>query len=214
LLRSLLVPAVGAALSAVGALISDLSTDRARVLFMRSDTADVAAINAVLGELAASAGGFRARAGGAAVEYRTEFVVEARYPQADLGDRGAFCAGRASTNARQVQQLVEDFPRPPRELYAVDDPTSTSSWSYLACACHCRLQMRRPECSPAHVRETGADPATIYLRAWAACPPSCVVSAICRQADDRRSGDRRIRLSRPSSSTPALPPAASSPAAC
>jgi N-methylhydantoinase A len=136
----LLVPAVGAALSAVGALISDLSTDRARVLFMRSDTADVAAINAVLAELAREAEAFARGAGAGAVEYRTEFVVEARYPQQTWEIEVPLRRSRFD-DARQVQQLVEDFHALHRELYAVDDPTSSVELVTWRVRVHCRLQM-------------------------------------------------------------------------
>jgi N-methylhydantoinase A len=160
----LLVPAVGAALSAVGALISDLSTDRARVLFMRSDSLDMAAVNAVLSELAREGEAFARGPGAGAVECRTEFVVEARYPQQTWEIEVPLRAARFD-DLRQVQQLVEDFHALHRELYAVDDPTSSVELVTWRVRVHCRLEMTNglqlagrsaSESAPAH--------RAIYLR--------------------------------------------------
>src|SRR5215468_3286853 len=71
----LLIPAVGAALSATGALVSDLSTDRARVLFMRSDDFDAAAVNATLSALQAEADAFIAGPGAGSRQHALEFLV-------------------------------------------------------------------------------------------------------------------------------------------
>jgi len=135
----LLVPAVGAALSAVGALISDLSTDRARVLFMRSDAPDIAAVNGVLSELAREAEAFARGPGAGAVEYKTEFVVEARYPQQTWEIEVPLRQARFD-NAEQLRQLVDDFHALHRELYAVDDPTSPIELVTWRVRVHCRLQ--------------------------------------------------------------------------
>jgi N-methylhydantoinase A len=133
------VPAVGATLSAVGALISDLSTDRARVLFMRSDSLDIAAVNAALSELAREAEAFARGPGAGAVEYRTEFVVEARYPQQTWEIEVPLRQSRFDS-AEQVRQLADDFHALHRELYAVDDPTSPIELVTWRVRVHCRLQ--------------------------------------------------------------------------
>jgi len=135
----LLVPAVGATLSAVGALISDLSTDRARVLFTRSDSLDIAAVNRVLSELARDAEAFARGPGGGAVEHKTEFVVEARYPQQTWEIEVPLRQSRFE-NAEQIRQLVDDFHALHRELYAVDDPTSPIELVTWRVRVHCRLQ--------------------------------------------------------------------------
>src|SRR6185295_12533445 len=135
----LLVPAVGAALSAVGALISDLSTDRARVLFTRSDAPDLAAINAVLAELAREAEAFARGPGAGAVDYKIEFVVEARYPQQTWEIEVPLRQPRFDS-AEHVRQLADDFHALHRELYAVDDPTSPIELVTWRVRVHCRLQ--------------------------------------------------------------------------
>jgi N-methylhydantoinase A len=135
----LLVPAVGATLSAVGALISDLSTDRARVLFMRSDALDIAAVNDVLANLARAAEAFARGPGAGAVETKTEFVVEARYPQQTWEIEVPLRQERFDS-AEQLRQLVDDFHTLHRELYAVDDPTSPIELVTWRVRVHCRLQ--------------------------------------------------------------------------
>ncbi|MFO1058566.1 MAG: hydantoinase/oxoprolinase family protein, partial [Dongiaceae bacterium] len=77
--RATLFPELGAALSAAGALLSDLVYTDGRVRYLRSDAPDPAAAQAVLAELAAGAAAFHAEAGPG--ETRTDFWVEARYPQ-------------------------------------------------------------------------------------------------------------------------------------
>src|SRR5262249_13814621 len=135
----LLVPAVGAALSAVGALVSDLHTDRARVLFMRSDEVDLAAVNAVLAELAREGEAFARGPAADAIEHRTEFVVEARYPQQTWEIEVPLRQPRFD-NPAQVRQVVEDFHALHREIYGVDDPTSSVELVTWRVRVHGRLQ--------------------------------------------------------------------------
>ena len=137
--RGLLIPAVGAALSAVGALISDLSVDRARVLFMRSSDFDIAAVNAMLAQLMREAEAFAAGPGAEAAEYRMEFLVEARYPQQtweiEVPLRQARFAGAAD-----VRRLVDDFHALHCELYGVDDPNSEIELVTWRVRANCRLK--------------------------------------------------------------------------
>jgi N-methylhydantoinase A len=179
----LLVPAVGAALSAVGALISDLSSDRARVLFMRSDVPDMAAINAVLAELAREAEAFARGPGAGAVEYRTEFVVEARYPQQTWEIEVPLRQLRFD-DPRQLQQLVDDFHALHRELYAVDDPTSPIELVTWRVRVHCRLQMTNglKLAGAASARPAPTERA-IYLRGAGR------VSAVLRRLDHMAAGE-------------------------
>jgi N-methylhydantoinase A len=173
----LLVPAVGAALSAVGALLSDLSTDRARVLFMRSDELDIAAVNAVLAELAGEAETFKRGPGAGAVEYKTEFVVEARYPQQTWEIEVPLRQPRFD-NAEQVRQLVDDFHALHRELYAVDDPTSPIELVTWRVRVHCRLQMTNGlKLASAGAPKSAPTERAIYLRGRGR------VSAVLRRLD-------------------------------
>ena len=135
----LLIPAVGAALSATGALVSDLSTDRARVLFMRSDAFDAAAVNAVLAALQAEADAFIAGPGAGTRQHAVEFLVEARYPQQTWEIEVPLGRSRFDGPA-DLQQLVEHFHALHRELYAVDDPASGIEMVTWRVRVRCRLR--------------------------------------------------------------------------
>ena len=80
---------------------------------------------------------------------------------------------------RQVQQLVEDFHAIHRELYAVDDPTSSVELVTWRVRVHCRLQMTN---GLKLAGATSARPAptqrAIYLRGLGR-----VSAALCRLAD-------------------------------
>ena len=135
----LLVPAAGAALSATGALVSDLSTDRARVLFMRSIDFDAAAVNAMLAALQGEADAFIAGPGAGAGSHAVEFVVEARYPQQTWEIEVPLRRPRFGS-AADVERLVGDFHALHRELYAVDDPASGIELVTWRIRVHCRLR--------------------------------------------------------------------------
>lgn len=77
----LVIPEVGAALSAAGALMSDLTADFRATAYANTGRFDFARVNAVLGELEESARAFIGSVGGAAISSRIEFSVEARYDQ-------------------------------------------------------------------------------------------------------------------------------------
>lgn len=151
-----LIPAAGAALSAAGGLLSDLSTDRARVLFMRSDSFDRAAVNAVLAGLAEEADAFVAAAGDGVADHVVDYVVEARYPQQtweiELPLRQPRFGG-----ADDISRLVADFHAQHRQLYAVDDPDSPIELVTWRVRVRCRL---RAEVELRVAHRTSAAPAS------------------------------------------------------
>jgi N-methylhydantoinase A len=132
-----LIPAAGAALSAAGGLLSDLATDRARMLFMRSDAFDRAAVNAALDELAKEAAAFVSAAGAAA--HMIDFLVEARYPQ-QTWEIELPLRVRRFAGAADVERLAEDFHALHRRLYAVDDPSSPVELVTWRVRVRCRLR--------------------------------------------------------------------------
>ncbi len=74
--RRLLIPETGAAMSAAGAMMSDLSTEYAATVHSSTEAFDTARVNAVLDRLRAQAQGFADRA---RLLGRIAFVAEARY---------------------------------------------------------------------------------------------------------------------------------------
>ncbi len=75
-----LIPEAGPVLSAAGALMSELSSDHAQMLFTTSDRFDETGVNGVLAALERRCEAFAAGPGEGAVETVIEFSVEARYP--------------------------------------------------------------------------------------------------------------------------------------
>ena len=78
--RSILFPDVGAALSAAGAMMSELTSEFSQVVFMRTGAFDAAAANAIIAGLKERAEAFFASAGGRARERRVDLAIEGRYP--------------------------------------------------------------------------------------------------------------------------------------
>jgi N-methylhydantoinase A len=135
------VPAVGPALSAAGALISDLSRSF-EIPFRATDAHfDFDGVEGVLAELESRAQAFIAGPGRDAIASSIEFSVEARYPQQvwelEVPLREARLAG-----AGGLEQLCVDFHAVHRDVFAVADegsPIEFESWHARA-----RCQLTRP----------------------------------------------------------------------
>jgi N-methylhydantoinase A len=164
--KRLLVPETGAALSAVGALLSELGTDFARVRFTTSDGFAFDAVNAVLAELAAECRAFAAGPGRGALETRIEFAVEARYPHQAWEIEVPLAASRFA-GADDVARLVADFHAAHRRIFAVDDPRSAVELLTWRARVRCRLHAAAPEAAPA-VDPAPPESRRIYLpeRGW------------------------------------------------
>jgi N-methylhydantoinase A len=134
----LIIPAVGAALSAAGALISDLGADYSRMFFTRSDAFDFAGAAAVLAELEGGCRDFTAGPGAGSREQHVELSVEARYPH-QVWEIEVPLRGRLAT-AEDVAGLVADFHRAHRELFEIDDPESGIEIVGWHARARCRLR--------------------------------------------------------------------------
>ncbi len=75
-----LIPEVGAALSAAGAMMSDLVSTYHATFFTRTDRFDRDGANRVLADLVGKCRTFAAASGKDAVDQRIEIIAEARYP--------------------------------------------------------------------------------------------------------------------------------------
>jgi N-methylhydantoinase A len=155
--RAVLFPAQGAALSASGALLSDLVFTDGRVRYARSDAPDPASAAAVLGELAASAAAFHA--GAPEGETHTDFWVEARYPQQtweiEVPVRPA---------SFDLADVAADFHAAHQALYAVSDPASPVE----IIAWRVRAGRRLAGSGPGRLAATAEAPAATTRRAWLA----------------------------------------------
>jgi N-methylhydantoinase A len=128
--RQLLMPQVGAALSAGGGLISDLTNSFRIVASTRTDTFDESVARTALGELTSRAQAFLANTGAEALESRLSFSIEGHYPsqvwdiEVPLPETAAHC--RIDPSA-----IEEAFHATHEKLFAVRDdgaPVEIVSW--------------------------------------------------------------------------------------
>src|SRR5262249_33804812 len=94
-----------------------------RIRYLRSDAPDLAAVNATLRELAASAASFLAGGGPGGSASRVEYWAEARYPQ-QTWEIEVPLAGPELADGAALSQLVADFPAPHPPLSPAPDPAS------------------------------------------------------------------------------------------
>jgi N-methylhydantoinase A len=149
------VPDVAAALSATGALLSELQTTFAVTDVMSTAEFDARRAAAVLDRLRARSEEFIATDGRGAVETEIRFAVEARYPHQVWEIEVPLRRDRIETPA-EVEELREDFHATHEELFAVRDaaaPVEIVTWrAHVRCALrHRELACARPERSSRRV---------------------------------------------------------------
>jgi N-methylhydantoinase A len=137
--ESVIVPPVGAALSAAGALLSDLASEHRAILYARSADFDFDAARRVLALVEGKAQDFVRSAGKSARASDIDFHVEARYPDQVWEIEVPLGANRLRS-AEDVAALERRFHEVHQELFAVCDPQSTIEivgWNSRA---SCRLR--------------------------------------------------------------------------
>ncbi|MBT2212268.1 hydantoinase/oxoprolinase family protein [Actinomadura sp. NEAU-AAG7] len=136
--REVIVPIMGPALSAAGALISELSRGFETTFRTTTEAFDFAGVNAVLADLADRARAFIAGPGAGAVEASVEFSAEARYPsqvwelEVQMGAEGAL-------DAEGLERLKKAFHEVHRDAFAVDDPGSPIEFESWHVRARCRI---------------------------------------------------------------------------
>jgi N-methylhydantoinase A len=132
------IPAVGPALSAAGALISDLSRSF-EIPFRTSDSAfDFEGVSAVLRELEHRAQVFIEGPGQDAIESSIEFSVEARYPHQVWELEVPLRSGHL-TEMHGLEQLCGDFHAVHRDVFAVADEASPIEFESWHARARCQL---------------------------------------------------------------------------
>ncbi|HWL44938.1 MAG TPA: hydantoinase/oxoprolinase family protein [Ilumatobacter sp.] len=128
--RMLVIPAVGAALSAAGALMSDLTASYAATVYTTSDAFDTDPVNAALGLLVAQCREFVDRSGAAAGATTVELFAEARYPQ-QIWELEIPLRAQRFGGGFDVAQFVEDFHDVHAQVLGIADrvsPVEVVSW--------------------------------------------------------------------------------------
>jgi N-methylhydantoinase A len=137
--KRIVIPAVGAALSAAGELMSDLGTEFARLAFTTARKFDAQRIDGVLAELDAFCGEFMAGPGAGSDVQSREFSVEARYPHQVWEIEVPVRAWRMGTPGA-LAALVADFHATHRQIFAIDDPGSDIEFVTWRARVNCRLR--------------------------------------------------------------------------
>jgi N-methylhydantoinase A len=145
------VPDVAAALSAAGALLSDLQASFATTEVMSTAAFDARRVAETLAELRSRAEDFIASAGSGAVDNDVRFTVEARYPHQVWEIEVPLRRRRLETPA-DLDELRDDFHAAHEELFAVRDanaPVELVTWrAHARCTLRDRQVARaRPETS-------------------------------------------------------------------
>jgi N-methylhydantoinase A len=138
--EAVIIPEIGAALSAAGALVSDLASEFRTTFYTTSERFDIAGVNRVLGGLEADCRGFIGGPGKGALATEIRYLAEARYHdqvwEIEVPLRQARFDGE-----KDVAALMADFHEAHQELFAVADTAAgieIVSWSAQAT---CRLRV-------------------------------------------------------------------------
>jgi len=122
--RQVIIPGVGAALSAAGALLSDIRSEARRTRFCSTDSFPISTVNALLDELVAECRAFAADAGAKPDDCRIEFSVEARYPN-QVWEIDVPLGLSRFNDARDVRHLCDRFHAAHGALFGFNDPHSS-----------------------------------------------------------------------------------------
>ena len=135
----LLIPETGAALSAYGAMISDLTTEYRAMYFATSDEWDVEGVNEILAKLEARARSFVDGPGQGSTSDKIEFGVEARYAGQVWEIEVPLRVDRFKTK-KDLDTLVEDFHKVHKEIFAINDPDSIVEMVSWTVSVSCQLR--------------------------------------------------------------------------
>ncbi len=121
--RHLVYPELGAALSASGALMSDLTAEFRETAFISTAAFDTAKANAILRRLHDQCLAFQEGQGVHALSHAVRFSVEARYPGQVWEIEAPLSNGQIS-GAEDIQALTDAFHAVHKNIFAVNDPAS------------------------------------------------------------------------------------------
>ena len=117
------IPDVGAALSAAGALMSDLRAEFSGTFYAHTASFDHDGVNALLGELEAKCQAFIEGPGAGSAEQVIEFTAEARYPH-QIWEIEVPLRGNRIASEADVAALREDFHATHEDVFAIADRKS------------------------------------------------------------------------------------------
>jgi N-methylhydantoinase A len=133
------IPEVGAALSAAGALLSDLTSQVRATAFTTSSDFDRETVNRILDNLEGQCREFIDGPGRGTKSHSIEFSVEARYNHQVWEIEVPLNAGRFE-NDGDVERFVADFHAAHEEIFAFRDPSSIVEMVGWSATARCSLQ--------------------------------------------------------------------------
>lgn len=136
---AVLIPETGAALSAAGALMSDLHADYGRLLVAKSGSFDREAVNQVLADLEERCRTFIDGPGRNALSSTVELFVEARYPH-QIWEIEVPLRVRRFESDTDLAGLIEDFHATHRQIFAIADSESPIEMVTWRARVSCRLR--------------------------------------------------------------------------
>ena len=149
------IPETGAALSAFGALLSDLSTDFHTTYLTSTNVFDYEGANAVLRALQEQCQAFIDGPGAGSVASKVELSAEMRYP-VEVWELEVPLRVTAFLGPEDVEQMRQDLHAAKREVYGSSDPSSpvtVVTWRAKV-SCHLREQaIGRPESAARHAAD-------------------------------------------------------------
>ncbi|MGI4876083.1 MAG: hydantoinase/oxoprolinase family protein [Janthinobacterium lividum] len=139
--KSLLIPETGAALSAAGALLSDLTAEFAEVAFASTRDPDWTRVNDVLARLKEKCSAFASGPGADAIDTRVSVIAESRYEN-QVWEIEVPVADAGFTDAAAVDAFRAAFDAQHRALFTVQDLRSAVEVVALRASVRCRLNHR------------------------------------------------------------------------
>ena len=139
--RKLVIPELGAALSAAGAIMSDLHAGYRALQFAVSDGFDLAGVNMTLAELLGRCQRFLEGPGSGALEHSVDIVAEARYRH-QIWEIDVPIPFQRFEDETHVARVREAFDRVHEEIFGFGDPGSAVEFVGWRATVRCRLRGR------------------------------------------------------------------------
>jgi len=136
--KKLIIPEVGAALSAQGALISDLHSDYRALFYTEENDFDFDGVNATLESLIGKCRAFIDGPGAGSIESSIDLFTEARY-QAQVWEIDVPLRNSRFKGNEDIYLLRQDFDQVHEELFAFRDPGSEVEFVGWGATARCKL---------------------------------------------------------------------------
>jgi N-methylhydantoinase A len=155
--RTLVVPEIGAALSAYGAVVSDIAREYRQVFVTSTAKFDAKGVRQVIEGLRRQAAAFSRAAGAVEGAAHTEFLIEARYPH-QVWEIDLRIDPERLLAPDGIGQLERDFHRTHESIFAFSDPGSSIeviAWrAAVRCPAggHAELRLTRFDNEPSSTR--------------------------------------------------------------